>query len=263
MNPGPVSGRSAPRGRPAPPSRSTARRGTAGGSVPARWAARPAATASRMASAMAAGAWARLTEVATSTASHPSSIARAASEAVPTPASRTTGTETDWRRRARLWGFRMPRPLPIGRAQRHHRRAARLLEPAGQHRVVGGVGQDHEPVLGQLLGGREQLDRVGQERPVVTDHLELHPVGGEGLPGQLGREHGLGGREAPGGVGQDPDPVVGQQVEEGDRVRRGRPAARPPWPGRSPRRPGPTRGRPGWSSPPCPPAASRRRSRRR
>ncbi len=67
-----------------------------------------------MASAMTAGSWARLTEVATSTASHPSSIARAASEAVPTPASRTTGTETDWRRRARLWGLRMPRPLPIG-----------------------------------------------------------------------------------------------------------------------------------------------------
>ena len=60
---------------------------------PAARAARPALTASRMARAMAAGRWARVMAEATITASHPSSMARQASEAVPTPASRTTGTD--------------------------------------------------------------------------------------------------------------------------------------------------------------------------
>src|SRR5579875_877922 len=64
------------------------------GMRPASRASRPASTARRMAAAMAAGSSARLTAEATSTPSQPSSIARAASEAVPTPASRTTGTVT-------------------------------------------------------------------------------------------------------------------------------------------------------------------------
>ena len=59
---------------------------------PARWASRPASTALRMASAIRAGSWARVTALASRTASQPSSMATAASEAVPTPASRITGT---------------------------------------------------------------------------------------------------------------------------------------------------------------------------
>ncbi len=63
---------------------------------------------------MATGSWARLTAVATSTPSQPSSMASAASEAVPMPASRITGTSTAWRSSAMLCGLRMPRPLPMG-----------------------------------------------------------------------------------------------------------------------------------------------------
>jgi hypothetical protein len=59
---------------------------------PARWASRPACTAWRIASAIRTGSRARVTALANSTPSQPSSMATAASEAVPTPASRITGT---------------------------------------------------------------------------------------------------------------------------------------------------------------------------
>ena len=49
-----------------------------------------------------------------STPSQPSSIAMAASEAVPTPASTMTGTETVSRMILMLYGLRMPRPEPMG-----------------------------------------------------------------------------------------------------------------------------------------------------
>ena len=84
-----------------------------------------------MASAMSRGSRARVTAEATSTASHPSSMARQASEAVPMPASRTTGTPDCSTMRAMLWGLRIPRPLPMGEPEGHHRGAADLLEAPG------------------------------------------------------------------------------------------------------------------------------------
>ena len=99
-----------------------------------------------------------------------------------------------------------------------------LLQPEGQHRIVGGVGQHDEAVVGQLLGRGQELDRVGQQRAVVADHLELDPVGAEGLPGQLGRQHGLAGRGAAGSVGQHPDAELVEQVEQRPPPRRIDPA---------------------------------------
>ena len=61
---------------------------------PAFAASRPASTASRIARAIATGSRAPAMAVFISTPSQPSSIAMAASEAVPTPASTITGTET-------------------------------------------------------------------------------------------------------------------------------------------------------------------------
>src|SRR4030095_9703371 len=49
-----------------------------------------------------------------STPSQPSSIAMAASDAVPTPASTMTGTVTASRMSLRLYGLRMPSPEPMG-----------------------------------------------------------------------------------------------------------------------------------------------------
>lgn len=67
-----------------------------------------------MARAIAAGSRARDTALAHSTASQPSSIASAASEAVPTPASRITGTLARARMIPRLYGLTIPIPDPIG-----------------------------------------------------------------------------------------------------------------------------------------------------
>ena len=55
-----------------------------------------------------------MTAVASSTASHPSSMARAASLAVPMPASRMTGTPARSTISSMLCGLAMPRPVPIG-----------------------------------------------------------------------------------------------------------------------------------------------------
>ena len=62
------------------------------GMRPAQKALRPATTASRMASAMSTGSLAPAMAVFISTPSQPSSMATAASEAVPTPASTMMGT---------------------------------------------------------------------------------------------------------------------------------------------------------------------------
>ena len=72
------------------------------GMRPASRANRPASTAWRMAVAICTGCRARVTAVASSTASQPSSMAIAASEAVPIPASRMTGMPADSRMMARL-----------------------------------------------------------------------------------------------------------------------------------------------------------------
>jgi len=81
---------------------------------PDRYARRPASTASRIARAISTGSRAPAIAVFMSTPSQPSSIAIAASDAVPTPASTMTGIVTVSRMILMLYGFRMPRPEPIG-----------------------------------------------------------------------------------------------------------------------------------------------------
>ncbi len=154
---------------------------------PARRACQPASTASRMAPAIATGSSARETALASSTPSQPSSIAIAASEAVPMPASRITGTVGGLDDQPQVVGVADPHAAADRRAERHHRRAARVLQAAREDGVVVRVGQHHEAVVHERLGGVEQLDRVGQERAVVADHLELHPVGLERLAARAGR----------------------------------------------------------------------------
>jgi len=77
---------------------------------------RPAETASRMAWAMSTGSVAEAMPVFMSTPAQPSSIATAASDAVPTPASTITGALTFSMMRRMLCGLRMPSPEPIGAA---------------------------------------------------------------------------------------------------------------------------------------------------
>ena len=100
------------------------------------------------------------------------------------------------------------------RAERHHGGAADLLEAAGEDRVVVGVGEDGEAVGDELLGGVDELDRVGEEGAVVADHLELDPVGLEGLAGELGGADGVAGGVAAGGVGEDEEAEAVDHVED-------------------------------------------------
>ena len=96
--------------------RGAVRRGGGGGGVaaarhPAREPGEPAgSTARRIALAIANGSRAAATAVFSSTPSAPSSIATAASEAEPTPASTITGTETRLPDQRDLFRFWMPSP---------------------------------------------------------------------------------------------------------------------------------------------------------
>ncbi|KAG1316508.1 hypothetical protein G6F63_016037 [Rhizopus arrhizus] len=83
---------------------------------PARNASRPASTALRIALAISTGLRAPAMAVFIRTASPPSSMAMAASDAVPTPASTTTGTRAGSMISRRFHGFRMPMPEPIREA---------------------------------------------------------------------------------------------------------------------------------------------------
>ena len=81
---------------------------------PARYACRPASIASFIALAIRIGSLACAIAEFSSTASQPSSIAIAASEAVPTPASTRNGTLVCSRIIQIIAAFWMPRPEPIG-----------------------------------------------------------------------------------------------------------------------------------------------------
>src|SRR5471032_437517 len=83
---------------------------------PAKNASRPARTASFMARAMRTGSRAPAMAVFISTPSQPSSMAIAASDAVPTPASTSTGTLACSMISDRFHGFKMPMPEPIKEA---------------------------------------------------------------------------------------------------------------------------------------------------
>ena len=86
-----------------------------------------------------------------------------------------------------------PHPAANRGAERHHGGAADILEPAAQDRIVGGVGEHDESLIDEGLGGRDQLDGVRQQSPVVSDHLELDPIGLKRLPGQLCSDDGVAG----------------------------------------------------------------------
>jgi len=86
------------------------------GMRPARKAARPASTARRIAYAIRTGSRAPAIAVFINTPSQPNSIAIAASDAVPTPASTNTGTLACSIISDRFHGFKMPMPEPISDA---------------------------------------------------------------------------------------------------------------------------------------------------
>ena len=153
---------------------------------PAPRASRPPSTPARIARAIATGSSAREIALAHSTASQPSSIASAASRGGADAGVEHHRHAARARRiSARLYGLRMPIPLPIGEPSGITAAQPDVLQAAREDRVVGRVGQDDEAVGDERLGGQQQLGRVGQQRALVADHLELDPVGLERLAREL------------------------------------------------------------------------------
>ena len=110
-------------------------------------------------------------------------------------------------------------------AGRHDARRAGLLQPPGDDRVVGRVAQHLKAVGHQPLGRFERGDRIGQQRPLVGQHFELHPIGAgvlqaeQKLAAQPGDADRIVGGEAAGRVGQQ---RVAAGVDEVEQVVAGR-----------------------------------------
>ena len=155
--------------------------------------------------AIATGSGARAIAVFIRTPSAPSSIAIAASDAVPTPASTITGTRACSRMIRMLFAVLDAEPGADRRAERHHRGGAGLLELPADDRIVVGVRQDDEPFADEHARRLEQRDVVGEERPFVADHLELHPVRQADFAAEPRGADRLLGRVAAGGIRQDED----------------------------------------------------------
>ena len=137
-----------------------------------------------------------------STPSQPSSIATLASDAVPTPASTSTGTpapSTISRIVTRFW---MPRPGADRRAQRHDRDRAGLLQLLRGDRIVDAIDHRLEALGDQRLGRLQRLAHVGIERLRLAQHLQLDQLPAARLARQPQRADRLLGGEAAGGVGQ-------------------------------------------------------------
>ena len=170
---------------------------------PERYACRPAMTACFMASAISTGSCALAMPVFIRTASAPSSMAMAASEAVPTPASTMSGTPLIISRRMRMCAtFWMPMPLPMGAPSGMIGRCAGIDQALGENDVVGGIGKHGEPFLHQYARGFQRGLHVGIERGLVADDFELDPIGESDFAAEASGADGFVGGVASGSVGQ-------------------------------------------------------------
>ena len=112
-----------------------------------------------------------------STPSTPSSIAMAASEAVPTPASTMSGTSVmQLAQNANAGLVLQSQSAADGRTQRHDRARAGIDQTLGDDDVVRGIGQHGEAFLHQHAGGFDRGLHVGKQRGLIADDLDLHPV---------------------------------------------------------------------------------------
>src|SRR5215467_7180476 len=176
---------------------------------PARRDQRPASTAARMLFAMVTGSRAFETAVLSSTAEQPSSIASAASEAVPIPASSTTGTGERAHTSSMRCGLQMPSPEPIGAPSG----ITNVGKLAADDRILGAIGQHHKAIRDQRLCRADELLRVGIEQLAVADHLDLDPVRFQRLARKLGGEDRVLRGLATCRVGQEMD-LLGNEIDE-------------------------------------------------
>src|SRR5512134_1059106 len=163
---------------------------------PALKASRPASTASFIAVAMATGSLAPAMAVFMSTPSQPSSMAMAASDAVPTPASTITGMLTASRTSLMLYGLRMPRPEPMGAPS-----GITTAAPASSSRLA--------MTGSSLVYGSTVNPSLARTR--VADHLELDQLTEPGLAREVRRADGFVRRVAAGRVREQ---GVAREIDE-------------------------------------------------
>src|SRR6476620_4355165 len=165
---------------------------------PARYARRPASTAAFIARAITTGSLASAMAVFMSTPSQPSSIACAASLAVPTPASTSTGTPAPSTMRRIVTRFWMPSPEPIG-APRGMIATAPASSSCFGDGVVDAIDHRLEAFLHEGLRRAQRFAHVGIKRRRLTEHRELDEVPAARLASQPKRPDRLLGGEAAGG----------------------------------------------------------------
>ena len=169
-----------------------------------------------MASAIKIGSCAPAMPVFIRTASAPNSMAMAASEAVPTPASTISGTPViDFPQDANIGLILDAEAAADGGAERHDGGGAGVEQALGEDDVVGGVGKDREAFLDQNAGGFERGLHIGIERGLVADDFELDPVGKADFAGQARGTDGFIGGVAAGRVGQQEILLRVDVVEQG------------------------------------------------
>ena len=179
----------------------------------------PASTAARIELAIITGSRAFDTAVLTSTAAQPSSMASVASEAVPMPASSTTGAGERHRPARSDAGCKCRGPNrsaspSASPPQRRHRRACGRV--AGI-RCSKAARQNPSPPM--CASRATSFLDVGVKQFAVTDRFELDPIGIQRFARQLGGQHGVLRGLATRRVGQEAN-TAGQQNRSGFRRRR-------------------------------------------
>ena len=143
--------------------------------------------------------------------STPCSIVRQASEAVPTPASTMTGTESRLLMVRMLNGLRRPSPLPIGEASGITAAAPASSSRSAVIRSSLVYASTAKPSRASDRGRLEQARDVGQQRLAVADDFELDELVEPRFARQPGVAHGLVGGVAARRVGQQ-EPALRIQV---------------------------------------------------
>ena len=183
---------------------------------PASKARRPASTPSFIASAIFSASSAAAIAVFIRTPSAPSSIARAASEAVPTPASTIQRYFGDsFAQDSQIRHVLDSEARPDGRGERHHCGCTRVDQAAGVDQIVVRIGKDDEPFLHQHPRGFEQSGVIGEESLLVADDFELDPVGKADLAAEARGTDGVVRGVATGRVRKNKHALAIDVVEQG------------------------------------------------
>jgi hypothetical protein len=189
------------------------------GILPALRASKPAWTACRKALAIRTGSRDLAIAELTSTALQASSMASAASDAVPSPASSTTGTGLRRQISSIMAGLQMPRPEPIGAPSGITVAQPRSASFRHVTRSSLQYGRTMKPFPTSSPGRLQELLDVRVERLALANHFELDPIGLERLPGQLGGQHGIACGRAARCVGQK-SVTLAEQIDQALRVAR-------------------------------------------